>query len=90
MTSSTLGASISQVEVTNIDRFGFWLLVEDREYFLPYADFPWFRTATVEQILDVQLLQDKFVILHILKVPLILHIKLALLMQKHYVYQPTH
>ncbi|MBU4211521.1 MAG: DUF2442 domain-containing protein [Verrucomicrobia bacterium] len=56
MTSSTLGASTSQAEVTNIDRFGFWLLVEDMEYFLPYEDFPWFRNATVDQILDVQLL----------------------------------
>lgn len=56
MTSSTLGASTSQVEVTNIDRFGFWLLVEDREYFLPYENFPWFRSATVDQILEVQLL----------------------------------
>ena len=55
MTSSTLGADIS-VEVTNIDRFGFWLLVADREYFLPYTDFPWFRGATVDQILDVQIL----------------------------------
>lgn len=56
MTSSTLGASTLQVEVTNIDHFGFWLLVEDREYFLPYGDFPWFRSATLDQILDVQLL----------------------------------
>ena len=56
MTSLTLGASTSQVEVTNIDRFGFWLLVEDREYFLPYEDFPWFRNAAVDQILDVRLL----------------------------------
>ena len=56
MTSSTLGASTSQVEVTNIDRFGFWILVEDKEYFLPHEDFPWFRNATVDQILDVQLL----------------------------------
>lgn len=58
MTSSTHGAGISEVEVTNIDRFGFWLLIEDKEYFLPYADFPWFRTATVDQILDVQLFHD--------------------------------
>ncbi|MCG2661363.1 MAG: DUF2442 domain-containing protein, partial [Kiritimatiellae bacterium] len=36
--------------------FGFWLLVEDREYFLPYEDFPWFRNATLDQILDVHLL----------------------------------
>ena len=56
MTSSTHGASILQVEVTNIDRFGFWLLVEDREYFLPYEGFPWFRHATIDQIADVELL----------------------------------
>ena len=56
MTSSTPGTSISQIEVTNIDRFGFWVLVEDKEYFLPYKDFPWFQNATVGQILDVQLL----------------------------------
>ncbi|MBI3987084.1 MAG: DUF2442 domain-containing protein [Lentisphaerae bacterium] len=56
MTSSTLGASTSALEVTNIDRFGFWLLIENQEYFLPYADFPWFRNATIDQILSVQLL----------------------------------
>ena len=55
MTSSTHGASILPVEVTNIDRFGFWLLVEDNEYFLPYQDFPWFRTARVAEILNVEL-----------------------------------
>lgn len=55
MNCSTLGAPTSQVEVTNIDHFGFWLLVEDKEYFLPYGDFPWFRGATVDQILNVQL-----------------------------------
>ena len=56
MTSLTLGESTLQAEVTNIDRFGFWLLVDDREYFLPYEHFPWFRQARVEQILDVELL----------------------------------
>lgn len=56
MTSSSLGASTSHAEVTNIDRFGCWLLVNDHEYFLPYEDFPWFRQAKVEQILDVELL----------------------------------
>jgi len=56
MNCSTLGANTSLAEVTNIDRFGFWLLVCDKEYFLPYEQFPWFRTATVDQILNVQLL----------------------------------
>jgi hypothetical protein len=59
MTSSTLGAGISPIEVTNIDRFGLWVLVEDKEYFLPYKDFPWFRNATIDQILDVQLLHGE-------------------------------
>jgi len=33
-----------------------WLLVQDKEYFLPYTDFPWFRQATLDQILQVELL----------------------------------
>jgi len=56
MRSSVPGASILPVEVGNIDRFGFWLLVNDKEYFLPYGEFPWFRNATVAQILNVELL----------------------------------
>ena len=59
MNCSTLGANTSLAEVTNIAQFGFWILVHDREYFLSYEDFPWFRTATVDQILNVQLLSDE-------------------------------
>jgi hypothetical protein len=44
-TSLTHGANTSQVEVGNIDQHGLWLLVDDREYFLPYDGFPWFRKA---------------------------------------------
>jgi hypothetical protein len=36
--------------VTNISEFGFWLLVDDREYFVPFADYPAFQQATVTQI----------------------------------------
>ena len=56
MTSSTRGASTSSVEVTNVDRFGIWILVSDREYFLPHEEFPWFKQATLQQILNVELL----------------------------------
>lgn len=56
MTSSTPGASISHAEVTNIDKFGFWILLEDKEYFLSFKDFPWFRQATLDQILSVETL----------------------------------
>ena len=58
MKSSTRGADTSQIEVSNIDQFGLWVLVENKEYFLPYDDFPWFRKATVDQILKVELLHQ--------------------------------
>lgn len=41
-------------EVTNITAHGLWLLLGDEELAVPYADFPWFKKATVEQILDVE------------------------------------
>jgi hypothetical protein len=46
------------IEVGNIDQHGLWLLVDDKEYFLPYDGFPWFRQATVDQILRVELLHE--------------------------------
>ena len=56
MKSSSGGAVTSPVEVANIDQFGIWILVHGREHFLPFVDFPWFRQATLDQILDVELL----------------------------------
>jgi hypothetical protein len=32
-----------------------WLLVGEREYFLDYDYFPWFRNATVRQLFSVEL-----------------------------------
>ncbi len=58
MKSSKPGADTSQIEVSNIDQFGLWVLVQEKEYFLPYDDFPWFRNATVAQILNVELLHQ--------------------------------
>jgi len=43
-----------EVEVSNISAHGFWVLVDDRELFLPYSEFPWFKDATVAAILDVE------------------------------------
>ena len=56
MTSATLGASISAVEVTNISRHGFWVLLKEEELFLPFSEFPWFRDVAVGKILHVELL----------------------------------
>ncbi len=54
MSSNLPGAAISHSEVTNISVLGFWLLVDDREYFVPFDDYPVFRDATVVQIYAVQ------------------------------------
>jgi hypothetical protein len=48
------GTTISQVEVTNISQHGFWLLLDERELFLPFAEYPWFRRAPVEAILRLE------------------------------------
>lgn len=54
MSSKTLGKNISVVEVTNISGNGVWLLTEDKELFMSYEDFPWFKDAPVRQILNVE------------------------------------
>jgi len=54
MQSARPGPSTSDVEVTNISRHGFWVLLDGRELFLPFDEFPWFRSAPVEAILRVE------------------------------------
>ena len=48
------GLIASAVEVTNISRHGFWLLLDEEELLLPFEQFPWFKSATVEQIINVK------------------------------------
>ena len=55
MTSAAHGIGISPVEVTNISRHGFWVLLKDEELFLPFSGFPWFRDVSIGKILHVEL-----------------------------------
>ena len=55
MKSPELGESTSAVEVTNISSHGVWLFVGEKEHFLPYEKFPWFKDARVADIVDVEL-----------------------------------
>jgi hypothetical protein len=48
------GATTSEVEVTNISQHGFWLLLDGGELFLPFEEFPWFKRAPVEAILQLE------------------------------------
>ncbi len=38
----------------DITALGFWLWVDDQEYFVPFADYPVFQNATVAQIYGVE------------------------------------
>lgn len=46
--------STSEAEVTHISKHGIWLLLGDRELFMSFEQFPWFRNASVSAIQDVQ------------------------------------
>lgn len=55
MISAALGQNISPAEVTNVSAHGFWLFVGDRELFVAFQHFPWFRDASIGAITNVQL-----------------------------------
>ena len=44
----------SVIEVTNISAHGVWILAHDKELFMSYEDFPWFKDQTVKTILNVE------------------------------------
>lgn len=54
MSSAARGKSTSDVEITNVSKHGFWVLVGGRELFASFDDFPWFRQAPVGHILNVE------------------------------------
>lgn len=54
MNSPLHGIPSSGAEVTNISSHGLWLLTNDKEYFLAYDEFPWFKDVPVSKILNVE------------------------------------
>ena len=54
MISRMRGKNTSTVEVTNISAHGVWLLTDDKELFMPYDEFPWFKNATIAQVTNVE------------------------------------
>ena len=55
MKSAARGKRISIVEVTNVSRHGFWLLLDKQERFLAFEHFPWFRDVSIGQLCNVEL-----------------------------------
>ena len=59
MKSDSIGTGTSGVEILNVSPHGFWLMVGEREYFLDFEHFPWFRQATLEQLFSAELLHQE-------------------------------
>ncbi|MBP7653253.1 DUF2442 domain-containing protein [Candidatus Dependentiae bacterium] len=49
-----LGTNTSQVEIENISTYGFWIFLENKEYYLSFEQYPWFKNATISDIISVQ------------------------------------
>ncbi len=52
--SSVYGNSTSVVEVTSISTHGIWLFADQKELFMPYEEFPWFKDQPVKNIIHVE------------------------------------
>ena len=54
MSSKPHGNITSGAEITNISAHGVWLLAGDKELFMPYEHFPWFKDVPVGKVLNVE------------------------------------
>ena len=53
MSSLPHGDSTLAVEITNISAHGVWILARQKELFMSYDEFPWFKRQPVAAILNV-------------------------------------
>ncbi len=54
MNSLAHGNNTLAVEITNISKHGIWLLAHNKELFMSYEDFPWFKDQAIKSILNVE------------------------------------
>ncbi len=52
------GKNILKPEITNISEHGFWVFFNDKEYFLAYEQYPWFKDANISSITNVKLIHN--------------------------------
>ena len=48
------GSNTLAAEITHVSKHGFWLLLGEEELLLPFAEFPWFRQATIDQLTTIE------------------------------------
>lgn len=46
--------NVGSAEVTNVSMHGFSILLGNEELVVPFAQFPWFKKATIEQLSNVE------------------------------------
>jgi hypothetical protein len=49
------GTTTLEAKVTNVSCHCIWILIDDEELALPYSEFPWFKLATIQQVINVLL-----------------------------------
>ena len=45
---------INHFGITSIASFGFWILSNEKEYFVSFADYPEFKKANIQSIFNVE------------------------------------
>jgi hypothetical protein len=48
------GKHNSEVEIGNISAHGVWLIAHNKELFMPYESFPWFKDQRINSIINVE------------------------------------
>ena len=56
MKSESIGTATSGAEILNVSPHGFWLMVSQKEHFMDFDHFPWFRNARLDQLFKVEVL----------------------------------
>ncbi len=59
MKSLKHGTSTLTSSVTNISSVGFWVIINDKEYFISFKDYPDFKKATVDNIFNMKFVSPK-------------------------------
>ncbi len=49
-----LGNATLEAEVTHVSAHAVWVLLGNEELAIPFAEFPWFKKASIDQIVAVQ------------------------------------
>jgi hypothetical protein len=59
MKSSNSGTNTLSNSVTAISKFGFWLICEEKEYFIAFANYPAFKNASVSSIFNIKTISTR-------------------------------